>query len=433
MASSIRDKLGIVYLKGDKYDEMTDSVHARVLDAFSAKRRPYNDLLKRNHNQKLGQRRMEKGESLGRGYTTRHTKSTPHSRYHIQDFEPQDTNDRVAVSLEMGDSAALRSALEASSLNPQQKATIRSLPSNTKFRVCYETKPGATVADLSGSEGPPTAPPSPPDSPGDGDAASFTFHKVDDDRFEDDMSSLGGPGTSEASLTITSPMPSGTGDDSSASDNLVDVQVDGPYVVRESEEPLIGRQIGGSTGPNSGPKKVAAEEEGATNVRQNTSAMNATDNVEPVVEEVLGDARQSGEKVTELNENTDTEVDLEDAREGAFDLSEMPSACPQCKGSLHTMAQEENPNFYKEKYYKTKAFDVPTRCCLLGCTSPPYKDHKGRGFLVHVCDTAAKRNGACVFSICKSCKLGLKPAAAASSTVDGAVRSSARKRKRTQK
>jgi len=142
-------------------------------------------------------------------------------------------------------------------------------------------------------------------------------------------------------------------------------EFDGPRVIRESEEP-----IAGSTGANSEPDVAAAAEECVANARQITNAIDATQTVEPVAEEA--ETQQAGGKATELNENTgpDKEV-VEDAREMEFNLSEMPTACPQCNGSLHTMAQEEDRNFYKEKYYKTKDFAVPTRCCVSGCKVLP--------------------------------------------------------------
>ena len=87
------------------------------------------------------------------------------------------------------------SALEASFLNPEQKATIQSLPNNTKFPICYERKPRAVVGRF--------APSSPLESIDDGDACPFTVHNIDD-LFEDDKVSQGGPGTCEASPTITS-------------------------------------------------------------------------------------------------------------------------------------------------------------------------------------------------------------------------------------
>ena len=96
------------------------------------------------------------------------------------------------------------------------------------IRDSFETKPaGAAIdADLSDSEGPPTAPSSPPDSPvdddGDDDAGSLIAHTIDD-QFGDDVVSQGGPGTFEASPTITSPTNSSIGEDSSAPDKMVDL------------------------------------------------------------------------------------------------------------------------------------------------------------------------------------------------------------------
>ena len=69
------------------------------------------------------------------------------------------------------------------------------VPNNTKFPICYERKPRAVVVRF--------APSSPLESIDDGDACPFTVHNIDD-LFEDDKVSQGGPGTCEASPTITS-------------------------------------------------------------------------------------------------------------------------------------------------------------------------------------------------------------------------------------